>query len=160
MQTRNPSIHEDMNRIFDFKAGDATDDVYEQIIPVMPISRICKQVKIGSRATTGTATAFTTPTDKDFYIAMAELALIKDATNDAATGTMTLSATIEGVSSKILVIPLLTLTAQSETVVGTFTPPLKVDRGTSVTTSLTFSVGAASFACIIVGYNVETTKGT
>lgn len=111
--------------------------------------------KRGVRNTTGTSTVYSTPANKDFYVTSAFLGLVKDATCDAATGRIELTATINGESTAILCIPTLTLTAQSENLSIAFPYPIKIDRGTNITHALTFAAGAASFVGGVSGFELE-----
>lgn len=128
------------------------------IVPVIDMTPRFHDLAIISKGSSATSSGTSTTvhnisSDKDFYLTAASLGLIKDATNDAATGNLSLQGTSNGSSALILRIPVLTLTAQNNTISLVFNPPLKLDRGTSISTSQgTFTAGNYVRVSCITGY--------
>lgn len=89
----------------------------------------------------------------DFMLTYAFITIIKNAANDAATGLFNILATVNGKGVRIAGIPILTLTAQSETQQITFPIPIKIDKLTAISaTTPTFTAGNQSCQIIIGGY--------
>jgi len=124
----NPSIVENANRILASKAGDYLSDEVQGPVAVIPILPITNIIKTANSSTTGSVTLYTTPTDKDFYLTSLQISLIKDATNDNATGTIGFSITVDGVVIVPLGLAVLTLTAQNSNAVLPLSISIKVNR--------------------------------
>lgn len=154
----NPSLVERFQRIFNFKSTDRFKDDISGPVAVIPVEPVSKIVRSGNTSSSGALTIFTTPSDKDFYLVGGNISLVKDVTCDAATGTFQITCTIDGVAQAIMVIGILTLTAQSEIVNLSLPYPIKVDRGTAITGSITFTAGACRRTGCIIGYTEETTN--
>lgn len=159
MKHYNPSITEEALRIFNSKQGDFLSD--EVSGPVATIEIIPRTKILGQSATaaSGSATIFTTASDKDTYITGVLFSFAKDATCDTATGSMAVQSTIDGNSGRQLAaFTVLATTAERETVYVTF-PALKIDRNVSVQFgSKTFTVGNLYRTATIYGYTTETTR--
>lgn len=81
----------------------------------------------------------TTDSIKETYITSATLGVIKDVT---ATSTLSaITVVINGQTKRLLAIPGITLTVQSEIVSASFSPPVKVDRSSSVLLTATTATG-------------------
>lgn len=81
----------------------------------------------------------TTDSVKDTYISSVTLGVIKDTT---ATSTLSaITCVIRGVTKTLVSIPGITLTAQSEMVSASFSPPIKVDRSSAITMTATTATG-------------------
>lgn len=131
--------------------------VRPDIQPVVEVKKKwCNVAKTASNTQTS-ATVYTVPSDKDFYLVTATLAVIKDAT--ATSTASALTVTIEGTASTILRIPGITLTAQSEAITASFPIPIKVDRGTNITISNTTNVANILEFGTIIGYTLEGNAG-
>lgn len=92
----------------------------------------------------------TTDSIKDTYIVNVTLGVIKDAT---ATSTLSaITAVIGGVTKTLISIPGITLTAQSETVSASFSPPVKVDRSSAITMTATTATGNFRNAGSVQGF--------
>ncbi len=155
MQNNNSSISQDMNRIFDLK-GESTSFVMDYIQPVINISPRCNICKGASAINATSAGIYTTPSDKDFYLASALLSVIKDVTS---TSTLTsILAFIDGVQQSILRIGGISLTPQSDVVALSFNIPIKIDRNTAITVSNSTNVANVTAQATIQGFTVETTK--
>lgn len=156
MQNNNTSISQDLNRIFDLK-GENTGEVADFIQPVKEISPRINICRSASAAGAASATIYTTPADKDFYLTAAQLSLIKDA---AGTSTASnLNATIDGVSQSLLLIRGITLTAQNDSIAQSWAIPIKIDRNTNITVTNSAVAGVTLTSGTIQGYTQETTKG-
>jgi hypothetical protein len=108
----------------------------------------------GVTATNSTsATIYTTPTDKDFYLTSALLSTIKDVTS---TSTLErLRVVIDGVTQDILLISSLSLTAQDRTITLSLNNSIKIDRGTTITVTNSTNVANITTTALIQGYFVE-----
>jgi len=100
------------------------------------------------------ATIYTTPTDKDFFLTGASCSVIKDVT---ATSVLTrINFTLfTGEARSVLAIPGLSLTAQSECLSMDFICPIQLKRGTTITVSNSTNVGNVTSNGMIIGYTVE-----
>lgn len=150
MQNRNVALSDAMIRAFNLKSSDTTGDVVEAIYPVAQI-RPRSDILFENNASNATsATIYTAPSDKFFYLQSACLSLIKD-----VTATSTVSAIrgfIDGTQKIILNITSLTLTVQSGTVALNFDPPLRLDKGQAITVTNTTAVGNVNARGNIIGY--------
>lgn len=155
MQNRNFSISQDLNRIFDLK-GESTDYVSDVIMPVVPIQRICNIVRRAPLSNATSATVYTTPSDKDFYLNSAFLSVIKDVTAQSLASSILVF--IDSVQVGILSISGLSLTPQNDVVSISFPIPLKLDRNTTITVTASNATANVSASAGITGYTVETTK--
>lgn len=103
------------------------------------------------------ATVYTTPTDRDFFITHASLSVIKDVTSTSIYAR--LLVTIDGSNSvSILDIPGFSLTPQNDSVAVSFPSPIKVTRGTSINVALSTNVANATASACISGYHVDNPK--
>lgn len=158
MQHYNPSIGEDLHRIFNLKGQAPTNEVSDEVVPVVIIERNTNIVRSFDQTNSaGSGVVYTTPTDKDFYLTGGSLGVIKDATS-TSTATV-LIVTIDGVTRNIGVIPSITLTAQSEVVPLNILKPIKLDRGTNISLFNGTAVANIKASATIHGYTVETLKG-
>lgn len=156
MQHYNPSIGEDLHRIFNLKGQAPTNEVSDEVVPVIIIERNHNIVRSQTFTNATAATIYTTPTDKDFYLEALTLSVIKDATSQS---TLTdIRAVIDGVSQLIARISGITLTAQNQTITLSGLK-IKVDRGTNITLNATSGVANIKCDGSIIGYTVETLKG-
>jgi len=119
-------------------------------------NRVIDVVSGANPTTTGAATLYTTSTTKDFYLTNLRIGVIKDSTCDIATGIISITANVLGVSKNILTIPVISLTAQSENANIQFEGRgMKLDRGAVVSISGTFSVGVMVRTASVFGYEVN-----
>lgn len=114
---------------------------------------VCDIVKTASGSGSANNTIYTTPTDCDFYITAITLGVIKDASATSVDSYVT--CVIGGVTSRMISIPGITLTAQSETMSISFPFPIKVDRGTSVVLTNSTNVAVIKSTACIIGYTVQ-----
>lgn len=158
MQHYNPSISEEMHRIFNLKSGDINNKVVEEITAIkelMPLGGDIGANALLSNATT--TTLYTTPSDKDVYIQSAQLSYVSDAT--ATTTFIGIRGVINGVNKYLILLPRLTLTATNATEVITFKYPIKFDRGTNIVILSDTNVANFRASGTIHGYTIETIKG-
>lgn len=158
MKNYNTSLFSRALQIFGSKAGDyLSADVHPNIQPVVLLEPTMNIVRNAAANNATTATIYTTPTDKDFFLCSGSLSVIKDAT---ATSTLTaITAFVDGVAQNILTIAGITLTVQQQQNVFQITGRgLKIDRGTVITVTNTTNVGNVSANACIQGYTEETTS--
>jgi hypothetical protein len=136
------------------------NQIADKVVPVMEVNpkllRLINIVETSSKTTTGALTAYTTPTDREFYLKNVTFSIIKDATCDIATGVISLNVIRDGVSKGIIAIPLITLTAQSITITENFDTPIKIDKNTAISTTTTaHTVGVYVKATCIKGFTID-----
>jgi len=132
----------------------------DKVVPVMEVNpKLLRYPNIvissGTTATGVVTMVNTTSSAKDFYITHAYISITKDVVCDAATGSISISATINGAARTIVGCSIITLTAQDKTISLDFSHPLKIDRGTSITLTGTYTAGVMSRIATIAGYYVE-----
>jgi hypothetical protein len=135
-------------------------ELADKVIAVMEVNpKLLRNIEIlASAATTGTgaSTIMTTPRDKDIYVTEITLGIIKDVLCDVATGTYAINTTINGVSRPLVNTPILTLTAQNQNLVISFSRPIKLDRNVTIAlASASSTAGIFNRSTIIFGYYVE-----
>lgn len=159
MKHYNPSIAEDKTRILNLKGQMDTSECLEYLTPTIEIKPRMNYHAYNSGTATGALTITTFPSDKDVYITDIQVSLIKDAVCDQATGDMSVTMSIDGVTRNVIRFPIITLTAQSIRIDKSLTTPIKVTRGTNCSFSASFTAGVMARSCVIMGYSVETIKG-
>lgn len=131
----------------------AISKVNENIQPSLDVNpKYSRVYNVGERTSSGAITLYTTPTDKDFFLTYARIALIADANQDGVVAS--LSATIDGVSKYILHIDKFTLTATISTLQQAFPHPIKIDRNTSISVNATRTAGTHTLRGAIGGFLV------
>lgn len=155
----NNTLNESANRNFSFKGESIDPEVIDGIQPVVDMltSIPCNIVRQSSTVNSASATIYTTPSDKDFYLVGYVFSIIKDATATATN--MEIYAYIDGVNRSLCRIVGLTLTPQNDSIAMQFEHPIKVDRGTNISIINNTAVANLSVSANIFGYTVETTKG-
>jgi len=109
----------------------------DQVIPVVNVNpKDYKESKYAtlSKTNTGTATIYTTDLNKDTFLTSVQLSFAKDATCDAATGSVVLQAIPFGLTSQTAIVSIatITLTAQSGNIFLEFNKPVKIARNTAI----------------------------
>jgi hypothetical protein len=128
------------------------------VLVVNPLpNNFCDIVANNSATSTGATTIYTTPTDKDFYLTEFSVSVIKDATCDSATGSYQFNVVINKTTKTIFYFSVITLTAQTGHISISLPVPVKLDRGSTVTLSGTFTVGACVRSGSIVGFTYDPT---
>jgi len=153
----NPSIGARLNRIFNFKSGDAVDNEVEGTYAVVPVTPISELAIHNSNTASGNITLHTTSDKKDTYVTGVLLSIAKDATCDISTGTINVNSTILGKVRRLADLAVLTTTAQSSQIFVNFPFPVKLDRNVAVNISGTFTAGACSRTGILFGYEEDVT---
>jgi len=128
-----------------------------QIVPVIELNpklfRLTNVLRDAASVSTGSTTIFTTSSDKDFFLTNVSLTTEANATADSVFTKMEVIQ--DGVTRVIALIRKLSLTAHSSSLVLQFNNPLKVDRGTAITITQSFTVGASTTGGLIAGFEVE-----
>ena len=122
-----------------------------QVVPVIDVNpKHARKINV-VRYVTSASAAYTTPTDKDFFLMGFNMSFSKTVANDGAN--LTLTGYVDGVVQNIGTLAGITLTAERAEMSQSFPIPIKIDRGTA----LTFAVGAtmATVRGTIFGYLVE-----
>lgn len=146
----NPSIGQRLQRIFNFKGGAIVDEVNTIIQPTIEIKPRPDFIRGNASTTTGTGTIITLPTDKDFYLTGFTMTYQKGATCDNTS--FVFSINVDGSARSLIDIRTLTLTASNQALNFEFTHPIKIDRGSSLTHTASFTVGSMNRSVIIRGY--------
>lgn len=133
-------------------------DEIKEPIPVIEVnSKLVKDgfAKNDSQTTTGnlgtTASSLGTVT-QDWYLAALSFGFVKNATCDVASGTLQVTVTINGTSTVVASIPVLTLTAERADKFIIFPHPIKVDKNTTATMSGTFTAGSMIRSVTYIGW--------
>lgn len=160
-QTQNTSIKN--NLIDELKLNPVVDNIPSVVNPtIQPVFEVKKKISsvLGNTAksTTGSTTLHTTSSTLDTYVTGLTFGLTINATNDIATGRVSITGVINGTTVHIASIPVLTLTAQNTVYSMSFPIPLKLDRNSAVTlgANWTFSAGAGTVIGTLIGYTEET----
>lgn len=104
---------------------------------------------------TGSATIFTTPADKDFYLTSAELTFVCDSAADTTFYRILITPDQQG-AANCIIMRKLTLTAEARNVTKSFPTPIKLARNSTITVATTLTVGASTVTGIIAGHEVDT----
>jgi len=162
VQIQNSSTVRELIKAAGLTAGDGIPTrLAESVVPVIDINpshaRVCDIVILTAPSSSGNATIYTTPSDKDFYLVSASLGVIKDATcNDATGNASSIVITVNSVQQSLLQIAGITATAQMENFSSFFPVPIKIDRNTAIVLSgATFTLGVKVRSAGLVGYTVE-----
>jgi len=107
-----------------------------------------------TKTTTGSATMFTVPSDKDFFLTGLTFSYTCDATADSIQYILQLA--LEGDAARsIVILGKQTTTATTDHIELTFPVPLKLESGTTIAISQTFTVGTSRIAGSCIGYTKE-----
>lgn len=123
----------------------------QAIVDIVP--RITTVVRRASSATTGGATLYTTPTDKDFYITFVDMAYSKDAAND--TTEVYIDCVINGSTTRIMSLNVVAATAQADGKIVSLPYPVLVDRNSVVRIVSNFTAGTLNRQGTVGGYILE-----
>lgn len=131
----------------------------EKVIPVMEVNpkllRRTNIMKASTKTTTGTQTVYTAPTDKDFYLTDLQLAWSKDVANDGISAFWVITIDGDSATTNILRLYGQTLTANQIVETISFSNPIKIARGSTLSISHSFTVGASSIAGSLFGYTID-----
>jgi hypothetical protein len=133
------------------------DKIASVVVPVLDVTpsfhRIVNIVKFNGTSSTGSSIIYTTPTNKDFYLAGAFISANFDATADNVLTRMLVF--INSTDIQLLQMNKNSLTAFSGYMNREFTTLIKIDRGTPITITSAFTVGAGTYSGGICGIEVE-----
>jgi hypothetical protein len=158
----NQSIVENALRILNSKQDFLPQEVQGPIATIA-IEPSVNFSLISTKTNTGSATLFTTPTDKSLYVSAVMFGFTKNATCDVASGTIGVDLRLDDGSStgalRSVGASVLTLTAERDSVVYNFPIPIKLAPGSAISFSnAAFTVGALIRNMSLYGYTVETTR--
>jgi hypothetical protein len=156
MKHYNPSITERANRVFNLKSGDQMSDEIDGPVATIPIIPSCKIVRTANATNASSATIFTTPADRDFYLVAASLSYIKDIT--ATSTVQSLNVIVDGVTTAVIALAGITLTPAADSLSFVLPFPLKIDRNTAITITNSQNVANIRTHGVIIGYYEEVTR--
>lgn len=137
-------------------------ELNKDIVPTIEINpalqRIANIIRAGAANNATSATIYTTPSDRDFYIVAAHLSVSKDATNTSTSSALDVQAAEDNSGRTILQLATTTLTVQQASLSISFPTPLKVARGTPIRVLNDTGVANITTQGGIVGYIDETRK--
>lgn len=125
------------------------------IQPVMIVEKKhCNIVRSIESNTSGTITLYSVPSSDDFYLSSIELSYFKNAACDMSTGnSIAVLALIEGNSRRLINVATVTATSAGGNIVMNYSPPLKIDKGTNITITGTFTAGECIRGACLTGYS-------
>jgi hypothetical protein len=114
----------------------------------------------GASVTTGSITITPPIIDaakQEIYITGIDIGYVKDATNDIANGQITLTATLfeSGISKNLILLPVITLTAQTDHVNCQFTYPIKLKPNSTMVMTSSYSLGLMSRSISVTGFTTS-----
>lgn len=130
-------------------------DLGKTVVPVMDMTPEFHRFDFPISAnpvTTGAVTVLTTLDRRQYYLTGVSMSLVKNATCDIATGQVGLTVVIEGVTTTVCAIAVLTLTAEAREKTVIFKDPIKLDNASIISLTGTFTAGAMSRQVTIYGY--------
>lgn len=130
------------------------NQIADKVVPVMEVNpKLLRRINTfgaGTASNATSATVYTTPTDRDFFLTAAVFSMIKDATSTSTLSN--LITTIDGASVNLIRIPGFTLTAQSGSISISFPQPIKIDRGVTIRLNNTTNVANITCTATIFGF--------
>lgn len=133
--------------------------VQDTIIPTIDITprmhRKVSYIKALSSTSTGTGAVFTSSNARDTYITGLSCSAAYDATADSTSTSISVIPEGQATAINILTIRKMTTTADAQTATIELNPPLKIARNSAVSAVKAFTVGTASLAFSVWGYEVE-----
>jgi hypothetical protein len=138
---------------YEAKMPTKLNDTVQAVFPVGFQGKFCDIVRDSITTNATTSTAYTTPTDRDFYLTAAALNVIKDVTSTSTASRLLVN--ISGSLRTILEITGITLTVQQEVTSISFPFPIKLDRGTTITVTNSTNVANCSSKGIIYGFTYQ-----
>lgn len=153
---QNAAIQQNVDRV--------PNELAEKIVPTFETNPALLRrdmiLGFGSSTATGTIT-FLAPADnpvtKRTFITGFSFGYCKDAACDAGTGLISINITPKGkaANTRLIAFPVITLTAQSDTVTQTLLNPLEIEPNTSITSLTTMTAGVLSRCGTIYGYQID-----
>lgn len=147
----NTSINQRAIERFNVRDGQFFDNnIGNKVMPIVNIDQpTCDVVANGNNTATGAGTIYTTPTGKDFYLTGYQVSVASNATCDGDNAYLTFY--VNGVV-RYIVFALIVGVANNVNVTQDFTTPIKIDRGTAIQMTSTFSAGAQRKCASLFGY--------
>lgn len=163
VKSKNNEVQKAIQQITNLTTNDGKlplefEDKAKLVFPIGAFNnKFCDILATLTKTTTANGTIYTTPTDRDFYLSSVQISVIKDATCDDGSGTgVSIAVTINGVTTSVISIGSLALTAQNGAVSLNFIAPLKIDRGTTILLSGgSFTVGSKVRTGTISGFTYQ-----
>lgn len=136
---------------------DVPKELASKVVPVLISNPISETViKSGSSSTTGGFTIYTTPSNKDFYLTSIQFHVIKDVVCNMATGSVTVLGVKEGRTAEALSrLGVITLTAQDDVVAVAFPNPIKLDRDSTISSTVSYAAGVMVRTVVLSGLLVD-----
>jgi len=137
------------------------NELAEKIVPVFETNPLMFR-RINVHALTSatnaiSATIYTTPTDKDFYLTDCSLSVVKDVTSTSISSAITIKLK-DGVSLNAMTLRTTSLTVESGLhIEKSFNYPILLERGSTITVTNSTNVANITSTGIIFGYTVENT---
>lgn len=129
-------------------------ELAEKIVPTFETNpvllRFCKIVASSFAFNTTSATIYTTPADRDFYIVAANLSALQDA--GATSVASSLKVYIDGVQQTLMSVTNIAGIANSGNILNNYSVPVKIDRNTAIVVTNTTNVANVKANAGIVGY--------
>jgi hypothetical protein len=128
-------------------------ELAEKVVPVMEVNpKLLRRVNLLKNANSGGAfTLYAAPSNKDTFITGLSLAF-----HQIVTDTLTqvsISVTIDGAAIRLFLMPSTTLTINDQYAYLPFPTPIKVDRGTNISITVTGTV--TQVWASLIGYQVD-----
>ena len=130
----------------------------EKVVPVMEVNpKMFRRINIVKGATANTVaaiTAYTTPTDRDFYLTGFSCSVSKDVLCDSSTASSSISCVVDKATVLLGYVACTTLTAQTIVIDKNYTIPIKIDRGTAISLGAlgALTAGSITRGLAITGY--------
>lgn len=154
---RNLQILKTFTDFFKLKAFDSFGSkVGEIVVPVVNVSipPANIQTAVTNRVSTGTQAMLTTRVDKRTFLTGAFIQYQHDVSADSVLTTFNLTALGKSAANLIRLVKI-TLTATQDSVFVPLNPPVELERGTPVSVTQTFSVGAGTIAGAATFYELD-----
>jgi hypothetical protein len=132
------------------------DQLGQTVVPVLDVTPRVHRVAIArsvASSSTGGATIFTTPTNKDFYLTGLFISMSDNAACDGIY--VRIQATINTTVYDLIRLQKQTLVATNLQDGISFSVPIKIDKGTGINMDNNFSVGTSVRAASIFGFEVD-----
>lgn len=127
------------------------------MVPVVDIRENNELSLTATQTTSGSGTVATIATGKKFYVTSIQFSMVKNATCDVASGALTLTGVSNGQTMTLISIPIITLTAERESILVSLDRPMLLDAASAVSFgNQTFTAGAMVRSAVIIGYYSET----
>lgn len=129
-----------------------------KVVPVMDMTpdfhRFTNIIQQVTSTVTGASDIYVVSTAKTLYLTNVTLGFSKDAACNIATGVISITGTVDGRLKNLISIPVFTLVVERDMVSIALVKPIKLDGGSTITSNVTFSLGAMVRSGAIMGYEV------